>query len=272
MEKLSVIVPTFNEEGNIIGCLETINWADEIIIVDSFSTDKTLELAKQYKNVRIIQREYQYPASQKNWAIPQAAYDWVLILDADERLTDRLIHKIWDVLSKDYADGASSGYRILRQNYFLSKRIRYSGWQNDYVTRLFRKDLARYEDRFVHERLMVNGRVERLKNPILHYTYNSLGSYFEKMERYTTWAAMDKLRKGARVNWIIILFRTVYKFIRDFFLRFGFLDGTYGFILSTLSAFTEFTKYSKLWLAKNDTDFKRGLKINGGKMEEGARK
>ena len=248
MEKLSVLIPTYNEEKNILDCIESVKWADEILIADSFSNDGTLEIARRYANVKIIQREYKYSASQKNWAIPQTLHKWVLILDADERLSEKLASEIKIVLKKEFAVGDACAYKICRDNYFLGKRIRYSGWQNDYVIRLFRREKAKYEDKYVHAKLIVDGKVKTLKHHITHFTYNSLDAYFKKMKKYTTWAAMDKFKKNKKSNCFIIWFRFNMKFIRDYFLRLGILDGSTGFILCLLSAFSDFLKYVKLWL------------------------
>jgi len=250
MGKITVIVPTFNEEQNIRACIEGVKWADEILIADSFSTDRTLEIAKEYPNVRIIRREYRYSTSQKNWAIPQAKHEWILIVDSDERVTEKLAREIKSVVRQDFHEKKPSAYWIKRVNYFLGKRIRFSGWQNDAVIRLFRKGKAVYEDKFVHGEMLVDGLVGMLKNPLHHYTIRTIDQYFSKVMRYTTWKAQDKLRMGKQVNGAVIVVRTFFSFFRNYVIKFGFLDGIHGLILCGLSAFTEFTKFCKLWEMK----------------------
>ena len=141
--QISAIIPVFNEEDHIIDAIESVSWADEIIVVDSFSTDKTLALA-QSKGVKILQRAYQYSASQKNWAIPQAKYDWVFILDADERVNDSLKEEILKLKKETTTYDA---FWIPRQNHFMGKKVRFSGWQGDKVIRLLRKEVCQYEDK-----------------------------------------------------------------------------------------------------------------------------
>lgn len=245
--KLSVIIPTFNEEDNLAACMEGVRWADEILLADAFSTDRTLDIARSFPNVRIIQREYKYSTSQKNWAIPQARHSWILIVDADERISPELAQEIKDIVYKGRGSEDIAAYRIRRNSYFLGKRIRYCGWQNDYVIRLFRKGKAQYEYKFVHGKLIVDGRTGELDNRIEHYTIRTLSGYLTKIEKYTAWAAMEKFKKRKKVNIVIIGVRTCFRFFRDYILRLGFLDGTYGFILCGLSAFAEFMKLSKLW-------------------------
>jgi len=250
MEKITVIIPVFNEEKNIRSCIEGVKWADEILIADSFSTDRTLEIARSYPNVKIIQRQYHYSTSQKNWAIPQAKYEWILIVDSDERVTEKLACEIKSIVRKDFHERDIVAYWIKRVNYFLGKRIRFSGWQNDAVIRLFRNGKAVYEDKFVHGEMMVDGPVGMLKNPLQHYTIKTIDQYFSKVMRYTTWKAQDKLRRGKQVNGAVIVVRTFFSFFRNYVIKLGFLDGIYGLILCGLSAFTEFTKFCKLWEMK----------------------
>ena len=149
--KISAIIPVFNEEDHIIAAIESLVWADEIIVVDSFSTDNTVALA-QSKGVKILQRDYEYSASQKNWAIPQASYDWVFILDADERVEDNLKKEIDKIKNSQTKNDA---YWIPRQNHFMGKKIRFSGWQGDKVIRLFNRKKCHYEDKQVHAEIFV---------------------------------------------------------------------------------------------------------------------
>jgi len=243
-QKITIIVPTFNEERNIRDCLESVKWADEIFVVDSFSTDKTLDIAREYTS-RIVQHEYVNSAAQKNWAIPQATHPWVMIVDSDERVTRNLSEEIREILGKD-GDGYD-GFYIYRLNHFLGKRIRHCGWDRDDVLRLFRRDLGRYQDREVHADVILKGRTRRLKYKLLHYTFSSFDQYLKKMCRYATWAAGDRAQKTKKVGWHHLTLRPAFRFFRQYILRLGFLDGKEGLILCILAAYSVFLKYSSLY-------------------------
>ncbi|MFC2061893.1 glycosyltransferase family 2 protein [Elusimicrobiota bacterium] len=254
MTKLTVLIPTYNEEKNIRGCIEGIEWADEILVVDAYSTDNTLKIVDEYPHVKIIQREYKYSTNQKNWAIPQSKNDWILIVDADERVSEELAGEIRDICDAEYAEDKPAAYRIMRDSFFLGKRIEYSGWQNDSVIRLFRKGKAEYEDKYVHGSLIVNGEIGELNSHFIHYTNRDLSDYLEKMKKYTTWYALEKYKKGKKAGIISIAFRTAHVFVKNYVLKLGFLDGIHGFILCGLSALSMFIKYSKLWELNNNKD------------------
>ncbi len=244
--RLTTIVPTFNEEANIRDCLERLTFADEILVADSFSTDRTLEIARGF-NARIIQRGYNYSASQKNWAIPQARHEWILLCDADERVTDELKREVKGVLS----GGAKHvGYSMPRANYFLGKRIRHCGWspERDRNVRLFMRDNSRYEDKEVHADVICGGSVGRLNSPLVHHSFRTFEQYISKMNRYTTWAAKDLVNTGKGVSILDLVFRPPMTFLKMYFLQAGFLDGIHGFILSSASSCYTFSKYVKAWL------------------------
>lgn len=239
---LTVLVPAFNEEENIRECLESVRWADEILVVDSFSTDRTVEIAAEF-NARILQHEYENSAAQKNWAIPQAAHPWVLIVDSDERVTPELRDEILALLEKG-PDRA--GYRIRRLNHFLGRPIRHV-WKNDRCLRLFLRDKGRYQDRHVHADIILDGPCGELRYPLLHYTCRSFEQYMLKHDRYTTWAARDRAARTARVRWHHLTLRPAFRFFKQYVLKRGFLDGRAGLIISGLSAYSVFMKYAKLW-------------------------
>jgi glycosyltransferase involved in cell wall biosynthesis len=245
MEKLTAIIPVFNEERNLDDCLRALTWADEILVVDSFSRDGTLSIARRYTD-RILQHEYINSATQKNWTIPQAGHDWVLIVDADERVTDALREEIRRVLSTT-GGPACDGYRIRRQTYFWGKPIRYCGWQNDRVLRLFNRHKGRYEEKEVHADVVVSGKIGELRSPLIHYTYRDFNQYFAKFQRYTDWGAMELQKRGARARWYHLLLHPVFRFFRMYVLQRGFLDGLHGLVLCLLASFSVFTKYAKLW-------------------------
>ncbi len=240
---LSVIIPTFNEEETLPACLDSVRFADELLVVDSFSTDRTVAIARQ-AGARIVQREYGYSAQQKNWAIPQARHEWVLLVDADERVTPALRDEILRLLERG---PEADGYWVRRANHFLGKRIRYCGWGTDRVIRLFRRDVSRYQDRQVHAEVDLPGPLPTLTQPLEHHTFRSFGQYWRKLDLYSEWGARQMYREGRRVGPLQILLRPIGRFIRMYFLRLGFLEGAHGVVLSMLGAFTVYLKYARLW-------------------------
>jgi len=240
---LTVIIPTHNEERTLPDCLESVRFADETLVVDSFSSDRTLEIARSH-GARIVQREYGYSAQQKNWAIPQARHEWVLLVDADERVTPGLRDEILRLLE----DGPTAdGYWIRRSNFFLGKRIRFCGWGTDRVIRLFRRDVARYQDRQVHAEIDLPGPLPSLASPLEHHTFRSFRQYWRKLELYSEWGARQMYLEGRRAGGVQLLLRPIGRFVRMYVLRFGFLEGAHGVVLSLLGAFTVYLKYARLW-------------------------
>ncbi len=169
MTKITAIIPTGNEEHNIVDAIKSLNFANEIMVVDSFSTDNTIALAKPLADT-ILQREYENSASQKNWAIPQAKYEWILLLDADERVTPELKIEVNNIIN---SHTEYSGFWIKRQNYFMGKKVRFSGWQGDKVIRLFKRDECKYENKHVHAEIISSGKIGILKNKLTHNTFIS---------------------------------------------------------------------------------------------------
>ena len=243
MSKLTAIVTTFNEAERIAGCLRRLAFADEVLVVDSFSTDGTPDLARGH-GAQVVQHEYESPAAQKNWAIPQARHEWVLIVDADEWVTEELAAEI----GRTIADGsARDGYEIKRRNFFLGREIKYSGWQNDWVLRLFRKERGRYVERQVHETMRVAGSVGRLRGRLLHYSYRSLEDYWRKLRRYAEWNAVEARRQGKGVSAISMMFHPGLRFWKSYVLRGGFLDGGHGLVVSLLTAVYATAKDVRIW-------------------------
>lgn len=243
-EKLSVIITTFNEEVNIADCIESVRWADEILVVDSFSTDRTVEIAGRLP-VRLLQREYYGSAAQKNWALDRVEHGWVLIVDADERVTNELAAEILVLLTKAPPD--VNGYYIRRENVFIDRVMRHSGWSTDKVIRLFRRERGRYPNRRVHADLAIDGPTPDLEHPFLHYTFRSFDQYFDKFLNYAEWGAAQAFREGRRVGILEIAGRPLWRFFRTYVLQLGFLDGRHGLVLCTLQAFGVFLKYARLW-------------------------
>lgn len=243
MSRLSVAIITYNEEEEIKDCLESVKWADEIVVVDSFSTDKTVDICRQYTN-KVFQHEWSGYSNQKNYAINVTTNPWILILDADERVSERLTKEIKEILDKDLG---IDGYYIPRKSYFLGRWIRYGGWYPDYSIRLFRKDKGRFEQREVHESVRINGKTAKLKNHLEHYTYRNLSEYIQRMDRYSTLAAMEMVGEGRRSGPRNILFRPILTFFRMYILKQGFREGIYGLLLAVLYSYYTFLKYVKLW-------------------------
>ncbi len=243
MSKLTAIVTTFNEVGQIEECLKGVAFAEEVVVVDSFSTDGTAEVARKC-GAKVMQHEYRSPAAQKNWAIPQAAQEWVLIVDADERVTEELAGEIRRTIGDPRA---CDGYEVARRNFFLGREIRYSGWQNDWVLRLFRRGRGRYVERRVHEKMAVEGRVGRLKGRLIHHSYRSLDDYWRKLERYAEWNAAEARRQGVRVSPLGMMFHPALRFWKAYLVRGGFLEGGHGLVVSLLTAVYAAAKDIRIW-------------------------
>jgi glycosyltransferase involved in cell wall biosynthesis len=240
-QKISVIIPCFNEEKNIEGCLKSVLWADEIFVVDSFSTDRTLDIVRNYTD-RVVQHEYLNSAAQKNWAIPQALYDWVLIVDCDERVTPALKDEINSILGMD---NLKDGYWIRRKNFFLGREIRHSGWGRDSVLRLFRKDKSRYQEKRVHAEIELED-TGILKEYLEHHSISSMADWIIKINRYSTWKARDKFEKGPFLPVVHLVARPPIRFLKDFIFRSGFMDGWRGFLIASMSAFAELVMSAKV--------------------------
>lgn len=243
VNRLTALIPCKNEELHIAACLESVAFADEILVVDSFSTDRTVEFAKRYTD-RVLVHEYVNSAAQKNWAIPQATHDWILIVDADERVTPELAAEIKKLLAGSPTHDA---YAIYRRNHFLGKEIKHCGWDRDRVIRLFRKSVGSYPEQWVHADLQVKGTVAVLRERLLHYTCVDYEQYINKWERYTTWAAKDIANRRRRISALTIASHATGRFFRQYLVQRGFLDGREGFIICALAAGSVFLKYSKAW-------------------------
>jgi glycosyltransferase involved in cell wall biosynthesis len=240
---VSVIITTFNEEVNIADCIESVLWADEVIVVDSFSTDRTVEIAERYP-VKLLQRQYFGSAAQKNWSLDRVENDWVLILDADERVPEPLAREILRLLG---GKPEALGYYLRRRNIVFDREIRHSGWSTDKVIRLFHSAYGRYPNRRVHADLDIPGAVPVLKNALIHYTYRSLHQYIDKLMNYAEWGAAQAFREGRSSGFIEIGLRTAYRFVRTYFLQLGVLDGLHGLVVCGLQAYGTFLKYVMLW-------------------------
>lgn len=243
-EKISGAIITFNEEKNIQEVLECFDFCDEIVVVDSFSTDQTLEIAKKNPKVKIIQNKFEDFTKQRNLAIDSVKNDWILFLDGDERITPKLRQEIIDELKKPQKKDA---YYFYRKFYFAGKPINFSGTQTDKNFRLFRKSKCRYvAEKKVHETLEVNGTVGVLENKLLHYSVADYDSYREKMIHYGQLKGKELFAKGKKYNRITQYSKTAFKFFKTYFMRLGFLDGKEGFQLAELQTLSVFETYNSL--------------------------
>lgn len=241
---ISVITITLNEESNIVACLGSASWADELIVVDAESTDRTVELAQTYTQ-KVYCRKWDGYAAAKAFALEHVTHEWVLWLDADERITPRLADEIRNIIAASTTK--HEGYEVARRAYFLGKWIKHCGWYPGYVLRLFRKSAVTFSTSSVHERVECSGSVGCLSNDLLHYTDDNLFHYYAKFNRYTSLAAKDLARSGRTFRLYDLLVRPPFMFVKMYIIRRGFLDGMHGLILSLLSSAYVFTKYAKLW-------------------------
>ena len=242
--RLSVLLVTYNEESTIRDALESVRWADEIVVVDSFSTDRTVEICREYTD-RIFQRPWPGFREQKNFALQQCQGAWVLNLDADERVSPELKASIEKVLDDP---GANNGFKLCRHTYFLGGWINHSGWYpNDKVLRLFKREQGCWVGYEPHAAVRVEGKVSVLKGDLYHYPYRDLGHHLEKMNRYSSDRAEALREKGRRCGMKDLALRPVMDFLRKMVLQRGYLDGYRGLIIAFLTAFSVFSKYAKLW-------------------------
>jgi len=248
MLKLTAIIPTFNEEVNIEAAIKSVLFADEIIVIDSYSTDNTLAIAETY-GVRILQRKFDNFSNQKNYAIELASHNWVVLLDADERIGDNLRDEIIDTLS---SEPKASAYWVYRRNYLLGREIKYSGWQNDKVVRLIERDFCRYNGKLVHEEITTDKNMAFLKEKLVHYTYKDFDSFINKKNKVARLQAEALAAKNKKATISKLLLKPTYRFINHYILRLGFLDGFQGFFIASFYAYTIFTRYIKLWLINNE--------------------
>jgi len=247
--KLSSIIIARDEEKNIKRCIESQqNVIDEIVIlIDSRTKDKTLQIASEYPTVKCEIVEWKGFGHTKNYALTKTKNDWVLWIDADEEITKELADELLEFKN---SNPAYNSYFIPRRAYFLGKWIKHCGWYPDYVLRLFNKNFAHFNNKAVHENLIVNGKSGYFKYPLNHYTDPSIEHYLNKLNIYTSLAAEEIISNNKKVTLIDILIRPVFLFFKMYILKLGFLDGLHGLILSMFSSFYVFTKYCKAWEIK----------------------
>jgi len=246
--KLSVVIATKNEEKMIQDCLESVLWADEIVIVDDGSEDRTVEICREYTSDIITNDSKGNFHYNKNLGIKKATGDWILSLDADERITTELAHEIRSVIK----NSTKLGYYISRKNYFLGDWIKGCGWYPDYIIRLFRKGAANWPEQ-IHDVPKISSReaTEYLKNHMIHISYRSLDQFIQKFSAYTTRIAEEEYESGVRVTKlgipVFFIIKPAYWFLRKYLLWRGFCDGLRGLFICFASAMTIFMTYAKLW-------------------------
>jgi glycosyltransferase involved in cell wall biosynthesis len=241
--KISVTVITRNEAADIGDALASASWADELIVVDSESTDDTVAIARRYTE-RVVVREWPgYPA-QKNYAASLASHDWILSLDADERVTPALAAEIQRTLRQDPGDKA---FHIPRVTHHLGRWIRTTDWYPDPQLRLYDRRSARWTGRYVHESLSVDGRIGRLREELQHFAYRDIADHMETIDRYTTYAARQMHEDGRRAGWLQIAGHPPLAFLRNYVLKGGITDGVPGLVISAMNAYYVFLKFAKLW-------------------------
>ena len=243
MPKLSVTIITKNEAAHIADALASVAWADEAIVVDSGSTDETAALAKQH-GARVVVREWPGYIAQKNYAASIAAHDWILSVDADERVTPELAREIQAMMTNTPGE---SGYQIPRVTWHLGRWVRTTDWYPDYQLRFYDRRAAEWTGRYVHEGVTVRGSVGRLRGELQHFAYDDVSDHLETIDRYTTYAARQMYEDGRRAGWLSLVGHPPAAFLRNYLLRGGIRDGVPGLIISALNSYYVFLKLAKLW-------------------------
>lgn len=242
MLRLTVLILTKNEASQIRDCLQSVRFAGEILVIDSGSTDATVAIARE-QAARVIETDWSGYSATKALGLKEATGDWILWLDADERVTRELEQEIGALVS----DTSTAGYYLARKTIFLGRWIKHCGWYPGFTLRLFRREAGRFSDDLVHESVRVTGPTAHLAHPMIHYTDPTLEHYFDKLNHYTSLAARQLYLSGRRFRLTDLLARPIFTFIKMYLFKRGFLDGIPGLILCTLSACYVFTKYAKLW-------------------------
>lgn len=262
-DRISACVITFNEEQNIRRCLDSVKWCDEIVVVDSFSTDLTVQICREY-TPHVYQCEWKGYIAQRNLIREKASHPWVLFLDADEEVSPELRDEI--VRNLDAGHNGVVGYEFPRMVNYLGEWIRHGEWYPDVKLRLFLKCKGTSGGQEPHDQVIVNGPVKRLRGHLYHYTYDNLHDQLVTLNRYSTITANEKFKLSEKFRWVEFLFRPPLRFLKAYILKHGFLDGRRGFLIAAISSFGVATKYAKLWeleleakrrVSKSDSDQKK---------------
>lgn len=248
--KISALAITLNEEENIKRYVESLSFAEEIIFIDSLSTDKTVEIAENM-GVKVIKRKFDNFSDQRNFAINQAKNDWIVFFDLDEIITKELEQEIHSIINSSTEKVA---YFIKRNFYFMGKHIKYGGWQNDKAIRLFNKNFCQYNGNLVHEVVKTTGKTGQLKKSLNHYSYKNFDNYNDKLNLYSKLQAENLYKMKARPNFYHFFIRPSYRFLWQYIFRLGILDGKEGFILAYVHSFSVFKRYLQLWMMYRKID------------------
>ena len=248
MPPISATVITFNEEKKIEDALRSLSFVDEIVIVDSGSGDRTLDICREYTD-KIFQRDWSGFVDQKTYAVMKASNNWIISLDADERITPELQKEIE---TEAHAGFRYHGYRIPRTAYFMGRWIRHGDWYPDYQMRLFDRRHGNWQGGHVHESVKIVGRSGRMAGEIHHYTYRDFSEYLRKLETYSTLAALDYRQSGRKVAFWMLLGKPLSVFIKAYLMKRGFMDGAAGFAVAVMGAVSVFFKYAKLYELKKE--------------------
>lgn len=244
---ISIIIPTLNEEQNLRELLPTLHWAKEIIIIDSYSTDNTKTIAQRYQ-VQWLERYFDTPSKQRNFAMDHCTFDWVLMLDADERPDNTMIKHIIEIVTNTENQPKFWAYKATFKHWFLGKEIRFSGWRNQKIPRLIARKFCRYADSMVHEKLTCpENRFGLLDGHILHFTCRELNYFVHKQNHYAFRSAIDHHEKTGKITMYHLWLKPAFRFFKHYFIGFGFLDGIRGYIISKLMAKGVWLRYIYLW-------------------------
>ena len=251
MSKLSISIIAHNEEENLADCLKSILFADEIIVIDCDSTDKTNEIAHQYTD-KVFWRENTNNLNiNKSYGFEQAISEWILYLDADERITSELAEEIYNIINSNPSE---NGFYIPRKNFYFGVWLANGGNYPDNQLRVFRREKGKFACEHVHEKLIIDGKIGNLKNPMEHYPYHTISQYLEKLDFYTTFEAEVMLKKGIKINFFSAFYMMVWKpdirFLRRYFFKGGFLDGLAGFLACAFDVLNFIVRYAKYWELK----------------------
>jgi glycosyltransferase involved in cell wall biosynthesis len=241
MQKLSITIITKNEEKNIERCLQSVSWADEIVVVDAHSTDRTVEICRRFTD-KVYEEEWQGYGKQKNICAAKTRNDWVLNLDSDEEISSEGAGEIKQVLN---GEREYSLYQFPRKNFFAGHWVRYGGWYPDKISRLYDKKKVRFTESQVHEKLVPDNNLGSLKHPIIHYSFTGMEDYVDRQNHYSTLYAEEKVKSGFRAGWSHLTLRPAVSFFKNYIVRQGFRDGFQGFFLALVFAFYTFLKYAK---------------------------
>lgn len=247
-QRISVTVRTFNEEKNIRECLESVSWADEVVVVDSQSTDNTVAIALEFTD-RVIIQEWLGHIGQSQFAADQASNLWVLHMDADERVTPELRDEI---LGLELENSPYDAYEMPRRHFFMQRWIDHSAWYPDYKIRLFRKDRCRWGGYAPHDVVKVKGLKKKLKGDILHYIYRDIAHFAATKNAYSSLTAADHFKNGRKAGIVDFTLRPIYAFLYRYFIRLGIIDGVAGFTISVMEAHAVFMKYIKLYEIRHE--------------------